>query len=33
MGYEGEPYIWNEQRRAKLRAELDAKYAKLYGLT
>lgn len=33
MGYEGEPYIWNEQRRAKLRAELDARYAKLYGLT
>jgi hypothetical protein len=33
MGYEGEPFIWDEKRRAKLRAELDAKYAKLYGLT
>jgi len=33
MGYEGEPFIWNEERRAKLRAELDAYYAKLYGLT
>jgi hypothetical protein len=33
MGYDGEPFIWDEQRRAKLRAELDAKYAKLYGLT
>lgn len=33
MGYHGEPFIWDEQRRAILRAELDAKYAKLYGLT
>lgn len=33
MGYDGEPFIWDEERRAKLRAELDAKYAKLYGLT
>jgi hypothetical protein len=33
MGYEGEPFIWDEQRRALLRAELDAYYAKLYGLT
>ena len=33
MGYDGEPFVWNEQRRAILRAELDAKYAKLYGLT
>lgn len=33
MGYHGEPYLWDEQRRARLRAELDAKYAKLYGLT
>ncbi|GCL59051.1 Eco57I restriction-modification methylase domain-containing protein [Microcystis aeruginosa] len=33
MGYYGEPFIWDEDRRAKLRAELDAKYAKLYGLT
>ena len=27
------PFIWNEDRRAILRAELDAYYAKLYGLT
>ena len=33
MGYDGEPFIWDEQRRAILRAELDAYYAKLYGLT
>ena len=33
MGYDGEPFIWDEQRRVKLRAELDAYYAKLYGLT
>ncbi|GAA6614646.1 hypothetical protein NUACC26_004300 [Scytonema sp. NUACC26] len=33
MGYEGKPFIWNSQRRALLRAELDAYYARLYGLT
>ncbi|PSF33343.1 restriction endonuclease [Aphanothece hegewaldii CCALA 016] len=33
LGHDGEPFIWDENRRAKLRAELDAKYAKLYGLT
>jgi hypothetical protein len=33
MGYDGEPFIWDEQRRAILRAELDAKYAQLYDLT
>ena len=33
MGYQGEPFIWNEDRRAILRAELDAYYAYLYGLT
>jgi Eco57I restriction-modification methylase len=27
------PFKWDEQRRAQLRAELDAYYAKLYGLT
>jgi hypothetical protein len=25
--------VWNEERRARLRAELDAYYARLYGLT
>ncbi|PSB13148.1 restriction endonuclease [filamentous cyanobacterium CCP2] len=33
MGYDGEPFLWNPDRRALLRAELDAYYAKLYGLT
>jgi N-6 DNA Methylase len=33
MGYEGAPFVWNPARRALLRAELDVKYAKLYGLT
>lgn len=33
MGYDGEPFIWDSNRRALLRAELDAYYAKLYGLT
>jgi hypothetical protein len=32
MGYDGEPFPWDEERRAILRAELDAYYAKLYGL-
>lgn len=27
------PFIWHEERRAQLRAELDAYYARLYGLT
>lgn len=27
------PFRWDENRRAVLRAELDALYAKLYGLT
>jgi len=33
MGYDGDPYVWNEDRRAQIRAELDAYYARLYGLT
>lgn len=33
LGYTGEPFPWNPDRRARLRAELDAYYAKLYGLT
>ncbi|MGL5846373.1 Eco57I restriction-modification methylase domain-containing protein [Aeromonas veronii] len=33
LGYDGEPYAFNPDRRAVLRAELDAYYAKLYGLT
>ena len=33
LGYEGEPFRWDVERRALLRAELDAYYAYLYGLT
>ncbi|ODU43395.1 N-6 DNA methylase [uncultured Aquimonas sp.] len=30
---QGRPFAWNPERRAQLRAELDAYYARLYGLT
>lgn len=33
LGYHGEPFAFDPDRRAILRAELDAYYAKLYGLT
>jgi hypothetical protein len=33
LGYEGPPFAWDEGRRALLRAELDAWYARAYGLT
>lgn len=33
LGYGGEPFPFDPDRRATLRAELDAYYAKLYGLT
>lgn len=32
LGYTGEPFPWEEKRRAQIKAELDAYYAKLYGL-
>ena len=32
MGYHGEPFLWDEERRSVLRAELDAYYARLYEL-
>ena len=32
MSYRGEPFRWDEDHRALLRAELDAYYARLYGL-
>lgn len=32
LGYEGAPFQWDPQRRSVLRAELDALFAKLYGL-
>ncbi|SFW17787.1 hypothetical protein SAMN05216414_10465 [Nitrosovibrio sp. Nv17] len=33
LGFEGPPFPFDPHRRATLRAELDAYYAKLYGLT
>jgi len=33
VGYDGPPFKWDEDRRALLRAELDAWYARAYGLT
>jgi hypothetical protein len=32
LGFTGEPFVWDESRRAVLRAELDAWYARAYGL-
>ena len=33
LGYGGPPFAWDEDRRAQLRAELDAWYALAYGLS
>jgi methylase of polypeptide subunit release factors len=33
LGHHGEPFSYNSARRAQLRAELDARYACLYGMT
>ncbi len=33
MGYDGPPFIWNEEERRHLRARLDALYFHLYGLS
>jgi hypothetical protein len=33
LGYDGPPFPWNEDHRARLGAELDAWYAQSYGLT
>lgn len=33
LGYNGPPFSFAPERRAQLRAELDAYYARLYGLT
>jgi hypothetical protein len=33
LGYTSSPFCWDEDRRALLRGELEAKVAKLYGLT
>jgi hypothetical protein len=33
VGFDGPPFAWDEERRAHLRAELDAFYARAYGLS
>ena len=33
LGHDGPPFAWDEARRASLRADLDAFYARAYGLT
>jgi hypothetical protein len=33
MGYTGDPFPWDEDRRAQIKAEIDARIAHLYGLT
>ncbi len=33
LGYDGPPFVWNEEERRHLRARLDALYFHLYGLT
>ena len=33
LGYDGPPFIWNEEERRHLRARLDALYFHLYGIT
>ena len=33
LGYDGEPYTWDEEERRHLRARLDALYFHLYGLS
>lgn len=33
LGHDGPPFPWDQERRAQLRAELDAYYARLYCLT
>ena len=33
LGYNGPPFVWNEEERRHLRARLDALYFHLYGLS
>jgi len=33
VGYEGPPFVWDEQRRFLMRCELDAAYFHLYGIS
>ena len=32
LGYDGQPFVWDEEERRHLRARLDALYFHLYGL-
>ncbi len=32
MGYDGEPFRWDPERRFRLRCELDALFFRLYGI-
>ena len=33
LGYAGDPFVWNNDRRLQLRAKLDAVFFHLYGVT
>lgn len=33
LGYAGDPFVWNDDRRLQLRAKLDAVFFHLYGIT
>ena len=33
LGYAGDPFVWNDDRRLQLRAKLDAVFFHLYGVT
>ena len=33
LGHSGPPFTWDDNRRAQLRAQLDAFFARKYGLT
>ena len=33
LGYEGDPFVWDDDRRLQLRAKLDAVFFHLYGVT
>ena len=33
LGYQGAPFPWNDERRHRLRCELDATFAHMYGLS
>ncbi len=33
LGYDGEPFVWDEERRAHLKARIDAAYMIMYGMS